>query len=89
MTRNGTIQFPFTKQHLANTLGMSPVHTNKTLKRLLVSKAIRWKDRVFELIDRAAFAEIAATMSPRAGRGRLSEVGGRLTCHAPRRWGIP
>jgi len=59
LAKNGTIQFPFTQQHLADTLGMSLVHTNKTLKRLQVSKAIRWKDRVFEMIDRAALAAIA------------------------------
>ena len=38
---------------------MSLVHTNKTLKRLTASKAIRWKDRVFEVLDRAALARIA------------------------------
>ena len=59
MVKNGTIQFPFTQQHLADTLGMSLVHTNKTLKRLLASQAVRWKDRVFELVDRAALIEIA------------------------------
>jgi CRP-like cAMP-binding protein len=59
LTKNGTIQFPFTQQHLADTLGMSLVHTNKTLKRLFASKAVRWKDRVFEMIDRAALAGIA------------------------------
>jgi len=30
LTRDDTIQFPFTQQHLADTLGMSLVHTNKT-----------------------------------------------------------
>ncbi len=59
LTKNGSIQFPFTQQHLADTLGMSLVHTNKTLKRLAASKAVRWKDRVFELLDRAALAAIA------------------------------
>lgn len=59
LVKNGTIQFPFTQQHLADTLGMSLVHTNKTLKRLYVSKAIRWKDRTFEMVDRAALAGIA------------------------------
>jgi CRP-like cAMP-binding protein len=54
LAKNGTIQFPFTQQHLADTLGMSLVHTHKTFKRLLVSKAIRGKDRVFELLDRSA-----------------------------------
>jgi CRP/FNR family transcriptional regulator, anaerobic regulatory protein len=59
LVKDDAIQFPFTQQHLADTLGMSLVHTNKTLKRLLQSKAVRWKDRVFEMIDRAALAEIA------------------------------
>jgi len=59
LTRDNSIQFPFTQQHLADTLGMSLVHTNKTLKRLLASNAVRWKDRVFQVIDRAALVEIA------------------------------
>jgi hypothetical protein len=40
---------------------MSLVHTNKTLKRLYISKAIRWKDRMFEMVDRAALAGIAGS----------------------------
>jgi CRP/FNR family transcriptional regulator, anaerobic regulatory protein len=59
MTRNGSIQFPFTQQHLADTLGMSLVHTNKTWKRLAATQAVRWKDRVFEVLDRAKLAELA------------------------------
>src|ERR1700687_705494 len=59
LVKNGAIQFPFTQQHLADTLGMSLVHTNKTLQRLSATKAVRWKDRMFEMIDRAALAEIA------------------------------
>lgn len=59
LTSNGAIQFPFTQQHLADTLGMSLVHTNKTLKRLTASHAIRWKERVFELRDRRALAQMA------------------------------
>jgi CRP/FNR family transcriptional regulator len=59
LTKNGTIQFPFTQQHVADTLGMSLVHTNKTLRRLFASNAVRWKDRVFEMLDRDALAAIA------------------------------
>ena len=59
LTKNGAVQFPLTQQHLADTLGLSLVHTNKTLKRLFVTKAVRWKDRIFELIDRAALTGIA------------------------------
>jgi len=59
LTNDGSIQFPFTQQHLADTLGMSLVHANKTLKRLFASNAIRWKDRKFEMVDRAALAKFA------------------------------
>lgn len=59
LVRNSAIQFPFRQQHLADTLGMSLVHTNKTLRRLFVSGAVRWKDRTFEMIDRAALAALA------------------------------
>jgi CRP/FNR family transcriptional regulator len=69
MVKNGTIQFPFTQQHLADTLGMSLVHTNKTIKRLVASNAIRWKDRVFEMVNSTALAEIAGeSAAPREGR---------------------
>jgi len=59
LVKYNVIRFPFTQQHLADTLGMSLVHTNKTLKRLQESRAIRWKDRVFEMIDRVALADVA------------------------------
>jgi CRP-like cAMP-binding protein len=59
LTKGASIQFPFTQQHVADTLGMSLVHTNKTLKRLMATKAVRWKDRRFEILDREALTEIA------------------------------
>jgi len=61
LTKDDAIQFPFTQQHLADTLGMSLVHTNKTLKRLTVSGAVRWKERRFEVLDRAALASVAGS----------------------------
>ena len=70
LTKTNSIQFPFTQQHIADTLGMSLVHTNKTLKRLTASKAVRWKDRQFEIVDRDQLAEIAGyePAKPRAQR---------------------
>ena len=59
LTKDGVIQFPFTQQHLADTLGMSLVHTNKTLKRLYATNALRWKSRTFELRDRAMLVSLA------------------------------
>ncbi|HVY04520.1 MAG TPA: Crp/Fnr family transcriptional regulator [Burkholderiales bacterium] len=56
-----SVLFPFTQQHLADVLGMSLVHTNKTLKRLYQLNAIRWKDRRFDIIDRAALAKVAGS----------------------------
>jgi CRP-like cAMP-binding protein len=53
------VQFPFTQQHLADALGMSLVHTNKTLQRLIASKAVRWKNRTFEILDRDALTALA------------------------------
>jgi CRP/FNR family transcriptional regulator, anaerobic regulatory protein len=65
LTKDGTIHFPFTQQHLADTLGMSLVHTNKTLKRLTASRAVQWKDRMFEILDRATLAHIAGDSGTR------------------------
>lgn len=59
LTQGARIEFPFTQMLLADTLGMSLVHTNKTLKKLSASKAVRWKDRMFEILDREALREIA------------------------------
>jgi len=59
LTKAGSIQFPFTQQHVADTLGLSLVHTNKTLQRLAATKTMRWKDRKFEIIDREALTKIA------------------------------
>ena len=59
LTRSSRLRLPLTQQHVADALGMSLVHTNKTLKRLHAANAIRWKDRVFELVDRASLVEIA------------------------------
>jgi CRP/FNR family transcriptional regulator len=59
LTRGSTIQFPFTQQHVADTLGMSLVHANKTLKKLSATRTMRWKGRTFEILDREGLARIA------------------------------
>jgi len=69
LVKNNSIQFPFRQQHLADTLGLSLVHTNKTLRRLFLSKAVRWKDRLFEMADREALVALAGEdVAPRQGR---------------------
>ena len=64
LTKGNTVGFPFTQQHVADTLGMSLVHTNKTLKRLAATKTVRWKDKLFEILDRKALAELARYEQP-------------------------
>jgi len=59
LTKGNTIQFPFTQQHVADTLGMSLVHANKTLKKLSATRTMRWKGRTFEILDREGLARIA------------------------------
>lgn len=40
-----TAILPLTQQHVADTLGLSLVHTNKTLRKLVDRKLIAWRDR--------------------------------------------
>jgi CRP-like cAMP-binding protein len=53
MTRGNRLAFPLTQQHLADTLGLSLVHTNKTIKRLRATGSIRWTERWLEVDDEA------------------------------------
>ena len=69
LTKGNTIQFPFTQQHAADMLGMSLVHTNKTLRRLTATKTVRWKERRFEMLDREALAKLASYV-PQPQRAR-------------------
>lgn len=42
---------PLTQQHLADTLGLSLVHTNKTVRKLVQRGLIRWRDKGCEVLD--------------------------------------
>jgi CRP-like cAMP-binding protein len=59
LTEGKKVKLPFTQQLIADTLGMSLVHANKTLRRLMVANVIRWKNGVFELLDRGALVSIS------------------------------
>ncbi|MCM2400633.1 Crp/Fnr family transcriptional regulator [Rhizobium sp. S153] len=50
---------PVTQAHVADTLGLSVVHTNKTLKRLSDRGMIRWLDRGCDILDVRALCEVA------------------------------
>ncbi|MDM9619963.1 Crp/Fnr family transcriptional regulator [Rhizobium sp. AC44/96] len=56
---NGHNAIPITQQHVADTLGLSIVHTNKTLKKLAKQGLIRWQERTCEVLDGDALAEVA------------------------------
>ncbi len=55
----GRMPYPFSQQQLADTLGLSLVHTNKTLRKLTDRGVMTWRDRSFVLTDRDALCEIA------------------------------
>jgi CRP-like cAMP-binding protein len=65
LTKGNSLQLPLTQQHVADTLGMSLVHTNKTLRRLAATNLYRWKDRRFELVDREGLARLANYEAPK------------------------
>jgi len=50
---------PITQQHLADTLGLSIVHTNKTLKRLGEKGLIHWLDRGCRVLNVDGLMEVA------------------------------
>ena len=54
------LKMPVRQQHLADALGLSLVHTNKTLAKLITKRLIRWKAATLEILDEKKLAEVAA-----------------------------
>lgn len=50
---------PLTQAHVADTLGLSTVHTNKTLRKLADSNLIKWRDGGCEIRDLDGLKELA------------------------------
>ena len=61
LTSGNKLKLPFTQQHLSDALGLSLVHTNKTLKALTARRLLRWKNGMFELLDEARMHEAASS----------------------------
>ena len=59
LAEGNAVDFPVTQQHIADTLGMSLVHTNKTLQILRRSRAVRWDRNELEIRDAAELGRIA------------------------------
>lgn len=57
--KNNTLALPLTQQHLADALGLSLVHTNKTLRRLTDRKLFNWKDGLLSIVDEDGLAALA------------------------------
>ncbi|MBN2739677.1 MAG: Crp/Fnr family transcriptional regulator [Rhodobacteraceae bacterium] len=58
MVEDGMMPFPVRQQDLADALGLSLVHTNKTLSRLRSEGLVVWRDGVLQLPDREALARV-------------------------------
>jgi CRP/FNR family transcriptional regulator, anaerobic regulatory protein len=53
------VELPLNQQHVADTLGLSIVHTNKTLRKLYDRNVISWKQRTLTVLDEGELARIA------------------------------
>lgn len=58
LVKNGTMTFPYRQQDLADALGLSLVHTNKTLARLRERGLATWSDGVLTVHDMVGLAEV-------------------------------
>ncbi|MBC7436142.1 MAG: Crp/Fnr family transcriptional regulator [Bdellovibrionales bacterium] len=59
LIQDGEIDFPFSQQHIADALGLSLVHTNKTLRRLHRMGLHEIRDGRLRLLNPKALQEIA------------------------------
>lgn len=53
------VSIPISQQHVADTLGLSIVHTNKTLRKLVQMKLIKWVEGGCEVLDEKGLLDIA------------------------------
>ena len=59
LTKSGTCPLPFRQQDLADALGLSLVHTNKTLAKLKERGIAHWSGGVLRILDEDALAELS------------------------------
>src|SRR3990167_8099406 len=59
LVEDGTVAFPLNQQHIADALGLSLVHTNKTLRRLSLLGLHELKNGRLRLLNTRALARIA------------------------------
>ncbi|MBD3665116.1 Crp/Fnr family transcriptional regulator [Sulfitobacter aestuariivivens] len=61
LVEQNQMDLPFTQRDLADALGLSLVHTNKTLGKLKNRQLASWSDRKLQINDPEALAEIGLT----------------------------
>jgi CRP/FNR family transcriptional regulator, anaerobic regulatory protein len=66
LTQGNSVLLPINQQHVADTLGMSLVHTNKTLRKLYDRKLVEWREKSITILDEAALIRIARFEGERA-----------------------
>ena len=59
MVQNSSMQFPFRQQDLADALGLSLVHTNKTLAKLRTRQLVAWSGDELVVRTLPGLAELA------------------------------
>lgn len=62
-----TMSIPITQQHVADTLGLSLVHTNKTIRKLAQRQFLKWGDGGCEVYDLPGLAHLAGWEEPKEG----------------------
>ncbi len=70
MIRNGALDFPFPQKDIADTLGLSLVHTNKTLAKLRERGLATWVDRRIHIHDKSGLERLALVTSEEMRRRR-------------------
>lgn len=59
MVQNATMPLPYRQQDMADALGMSLVHLNKTLAKLRERQLLTWTDRRVHIHDREGLVQLA------------------------------
>ncbi len=59
LTKGQRLAIPITQHHIADTLGLSLVHTNKTIRKLADRGLIRWVDRGCEVLSEKGLLELS------------------------------
>ena len=57
LVQDNTIELPIRQQHIADTLGLSLVHTNKTLQKIREDGAIEIRERCLHVLDEKRLIE--------------------------------